>query len=222
MLLKGEYIGVAICELLAVALAFFIYLVNSDYGITLLLALIFVSNVTVFGARALLAANRRIYGRMREREGFDSFLSRALYRTASGVPYMKALDQSVEEINDAKLKRKVRLSLRRYLISASDFGFGSGEGMRIKDARWAVEETARNARAAEEQHTDMEESAQRYATFNMFISTILPSFMVFAFIGSSILSRASFSLLVFSSLLVLVVPIFYSIGNLLMWRRFFA
>jgi hypothetical protein len=68
----------------------------------------------------------------------------------------------------------------------------------------------------------VEASAQRYALVNMFVSTIVPSFMVFAFIGTTILSQANFSMLPFSVSLVIFIPLSYAIGNSLLSRKMYA
>jgi hypothetical protein len=69
---------------------------------------------------------------------------------------------------------------------------------------------------------EMEESAQRYATINMFISTILPSFLVFAFVGNSVLSGTGFSTFLFSITFLIMVPLAYAFGNAFMWKRLLA
>src|SRR5208337_387426 len=85
----------------------------------------------------------------------------------------------------------------------------------------------RSALAAHELHrserqSEIEESSQRYALINMFVSTIVPSFLVFAFIGTAILSQASFNLLPFSVSLLIFIPFSYAIGNSLLSRRMYA
>lgn len=62
-------------------------------------------------------------------------------------------------------------------------------------------------------------SMQRYATINMFVSTILPSFIIFAFIGETILSPGTESLFAFSIVVTLMLPLVYLAGNAFMWRR---
>ncbi|MEM3839037.1 MAG: hypothetical protein QXF01_00435 [Candidatus Micrarchaeaceae archaeon] len=65
----------------------------------------------------------------------------------------------------------------------------------------------------EEAELRRSQSIQRYATVNMFVSTILPSFLIFGFIGSSILARASLSLQIFSVVIVLMLPFIYLSSN---------
>ena len=73
-----------------------------------------------------------------------------------------------------------------------------------------------------EKRSVAEDSLQRYATISMFISTIVPSFLVFAFIGTAILSQASFNLLPFSVSMLILIPLAYAVGNSLLSRRLYA
>jgi len=61
---------------------------------------------------------------------------------------------------------------------------------------------------------------QRYATLNMFLSAIAPSFIVFLFVGSSIISSSYASLLALSVVLLVVVPLTYAFGMFAFERRF--
>ncbi|MDE1856363.1 MAG: hypothetical protein KGH49_03985 [Candidatus Micrarchaeota archaeon] len=63
---------------------------------------------------------------------------------------------------------------------------------------------------------------QRSATINMFLSTMVPSFIIFAFIGQTIISQSTYGLLGLSLLLLIVVPFAYSAGAALMARRLIA
>ena len=64
-----------------------------------------------------------------------------------------------------------------------------------------------------EKASAIESYSQRYATANMFLSTVLPSFVIFAFIGSSIISAAKPSMLLFSSVLLFALPVLYAAGS---------
>ncbi len=72
---------------------------------------------------------------------------------------------------------------------------------------------------AEERAASAELSMQRYATVNMFVSTILPSFVIFAFIGEAILTQSPASLAAFSIVMVLALPLLYLVGNAVLRRR---
>ena len=53
----------------------------------------------------------------------------------------------------------------------------------------------------------------RYATCSMFVSTIAPSFVIFSFIGSLLISQSASSIEFMSIALIAVIPIAYSIIN---------
>lgn len=70
-----------------------------------------------------------------------------------------------------------------------------------------------------EQNVRIEQSLQQYSTISMFISTIVPSFVIFAFIGESLLSQGPESLLAFSSVMVLGLPFAYLVWGTFVKRR---
>ncbi|MGC8676360.1 MAG: hypothetical protein ACP5T3_02485 [Candidatus Micrarchaeia archaeon] len=75
----------------------------------------------------------------------------------------------------------------------------------------------------DERHaSETEGSIQTYATLNMFISTIAPSFVIFAFVGTAVIAGAFSNMLLLSVLLLFAVPLAYAFGNLLMSRRLYA
>ncbi|MDE1845818.1 MAG: hypothetical protein KGH53_00845 [Candidatus Micrarchaeota archaeon] len=66
------------------------------------------------------------------------------------------------------------------------------------------------------------DALQRSSTISMFLSTLLPSFILFLFIGSSILSQAAPNLIIFSLVLLFAVPLVYAINSLSFARRLIA
>ncbi len=58
----------------------------------------------------------------------------------------------------------------------------------------------------------------RYATISMFVSTVAPSFVVFSFIGSLLISRSAASAFFLSTALLSAIPIAYSAINSLSMR----
>ncbi len=209
MRVSGLWVRAVIFESLASGLALAIYIADNGQGALAMAALLAAANAMVLLVGKLVEINRNAYTAKLEGENKADFFGRALYRIALGMPRMKALEESAGEIAYAKLRHDVRTSLKKHAL-------GGGED---RDFAGVSSHPQDNADARD---TEAGDSVQRYATFSMFVSTVLPSFMVFAFIGSSILSRSPFSMLLFSALLVFAVPSFYSIGNLFMWRRLFA
>ncbi len=62
----------------------------------------------------------------------------------------------------------------------------------------------------------------RYSTVNMFISTVAPSFVIFSFIGSMLISRESTSIAAMSLVLVIALPIMYALSSSSLNRRLFG
>lgn len=65
----------------------------------------------------------------------------------------------------------------------------------------------------EEKASSIEQYSQRYATINMFLSSVLPSFIIFGFVGSSIISQNDPSLMAFSVIMIFALPLLYAVGN---------
>ncbi len=102
--------------------------------------------------------------------------------------------------------------LRDSVVSADWSDDGKALGSMISSYGYALE----NRRAR------IEESVQRYATINMFLSTVVPSFIVFAFIGSALLSQREGSLLTLSIALLIALPVAYGVCNTMLSRRLFG
>lgn len=60
---------------------------------------------------------------------------------------------------------------------------------------------------------------QRYATANMFISTIAPSFVIFGFIGDMVISQRSAGIMGLVLILNLLIPFVFTISNFAMLGR---
>ena len=69
---------------------------------------------------------------------------------------------------------------------------------------------------------DLLSASQRHSTINMFISTIAPSFLAFAFVGDMVMSSNFSWLPMFTILMLFVVPMAYITGNMLLFRRLLA
>jgi hypothetical protein len=139
-----------------------------------------------------------------------------------GGSHLRAILDAEDGLDSATLRDKVKESFRRHLMgeefrirmdTEEGKGYAKAAGSRPRDVVRGHAFYLRTKRA------EIEEAAQRYATLNMFLSTILPSFLVFAFIGESILSRGGFGTLLFSLVLLVLIPMAYAAGNVIMWRR---
>ncbi|VVB77042.1 Uncharacterised protein [uncultured archaeon] len=178
---------------------------------------------------ATVRSNREAYGRKTLKEGIASCLYGMAYYKSRKGSYLGAIDRASKS-HDSKEVRDIAESAKKKYWLGGNFlsellppGFGRADkSILIRDDCKVVRSVlcANELRDSENQ-SRLEESVQRYAVFNMFISTVAPSFLVFAFVGGSILSTAQFNLVFFSSVMLVAIPIIYSLGNSLMWRRFF-
>ncbi len=202
-------------ELAALLLALVVYYANDLPGPAWFAGILAAANACALAMYALLQANTRTYLEKTSGSAFVDYLHRVLYRVRSGHSYTRSLVESAKEIRIESLRRSTLVHALGRLMDWDAEPAGEGTG-------WIETEIQRHSRRDESRKTDIEEGAQRYATFNMFLSTVLPSFLVFAFIGDSILSHAYFGMLLFSFFLVFIMPVMYSAGSFLMWRRLFA
>ncbi len=92
-------------------------------------------------------------------------------------------------------------------------GFGIG---------WLENAVISHETREDEKASRMEAGVQRHSTISMFISTILPSFVMFAFVGSSVISGSGAGLLPFALAMLAVLPFSYALGYSELCRRYFA
>lgn len=195
----------------------------------------FMSFFLVFAVRALLESSTRAYWKKRREEDLAGFLYRAVYYKSKSGSYLRAVDKAVQGTPEGDVKRISARASRSLqlgggflpkMVSGDDFREGELlEGLRFEGADGTSQMLS--ALAAHEagiggRRSALEESSQRYATINMFISTIAPSFLIFGFIGTAIMSPVGFSLLLFSVSLLIFIPLSYSIGNSFLSRRMYA
>ncbi len=73
-----------------------------------------------------------------------------------------------------------------------------------------------------ESKTRVDESIQKYATVNMFLATVLPSFVIFSFMGEIVLTQRGSSLLLLSLTMLIALPFMYLIGTVFLNRRLYG
>jgi hypothetical protein len=225
----------AIPAFLAFSILLSILVIVNGFSLQLALIFAFLSLFLVIAVRALLNSTTEAYLKKRREEELSGFLYRAIYHKSRDGSYFRAVDKAIEGTSHGGLKRTLAHASRSLKLGG---GFISGmaaegeskEGALLKNLRLEGTDDLAQVRTALSAHelylsgrqSELEESSQRYATINMFISTIAPSFLVFAFIGSAILSQAGFSMLLLSVSLLILIPLFYSIGNSFLSRRIYA
>lgn len=211
------------------------------------LALVAVNRPTSFLEIALLAAlsvfssyllnllleyNKKSHLQKLLREDLVSSLYRVCYRKSKGGSFLKAVNDVANEETSQSLKAILSQSAKKLAMGA-DFlsAIGSNpafvdhsllknlEGSSAEEIKVKLLEHSFNSAKA---HSEMDEALNRNATVNMFLSVVLPSFLLFAFVGSSIVSEVEASMLLLSITIVIFVPAFYALGNRLLYRRLFV
>ncbi|MDE1827863.1 MAG: hypothetical protein KGH65_01745 [Candidatus Micrarchaeota archaeon] len=78
---------------------------------------------------------------------------------------------------------------------------------------------ALHSKAKERSSSIALDSLQRGSTVNMFLSTLLPSFLLFIFVGTSVISPSQTGLLFISVMVLIVVPSLYALSSTVFSRR---
>lgn len=221
MVALAGLVRVASLQLAAASLAFVIYHAGGEPGPGAFAAVLCASTLSTWSIFFLLELNRDAHHSAEARESLFDYLYRVLYRKARSGSYLKAVDGAREGVENEPLKQKISEAGRRFFMGAGPVSAADrvDESVIAGGERMVHDALRKRRMQADSGQAEMEGAAQRYATLNMFVATILPSFLVFAFIGDTILSQGSFGLLLFASVLLLLVPLIYSIGNAFMWRR---
>jgi hypothetical protein len=221
--------------LLAFSSILLLLLAANGFSVPLALIFAFLSLFFVIATSILLEENVKAYRKRKLEDGLAEFFYRVSYYKSRKGSYFRAVDKAVQGTSARDLRQIVDRASRGLKLGGSLlYGIASGEELKdaalLKNLRLSgtgAPEQMRVALASHELHlgemqSAIEESSQRYALINMFISTILPSFLVFTFIGTAILSQASINLLPFSVSLLIFIPLAYAVGNSLLSRRLYA
>jgi len=156
-----------------------------------------------------------------------------MYHMENGVPFASALGSVADAHRTGPVARAFRTASRKARLgydyqSALSECVSQCHGWRggaIKEgAKWDEKAAVHgiievHERASIERMAGMPSAMQRYATISMFISTIAPSFLLFGFVGSMIISGKAAAGMLLSVLLLLAVPAAYSAVNIMMQRK---
>lgn len=215
----------------ALTLACLLVLVNRVLDPRLAILLGIASFSSVLTISLLLRLNRKAHARKTLRDGLVEYLYKVIYYRLRKGSYFNAVDRASASTGSHALRSLVVRASKSFRLGGSFLeGIRSAEDLRsdavLESLRCGPSDeramngiiSAHNLYLSARQAA-VEASSQRDAVLNMFISTILPSFILFAFVGSTIISQAGLDLLAASVLLIVLVPLFYSMGTFLMWRR---
>ncbi|MEM0147061.1 MAG: hypothetical protein QW091_00605 [Candidatus Micrarchaeaceae archaeon] len=187
----------------------------SDMLFLLLPSIAFAYIVRLLIRHARHAYESNIY----KRHLFD-VLERLNYYVQKGLPLVSAIDLALTGESET-ITRRMRVAKRELLL-----GLGLEDVLYRLDLAYGKSDLASSLeahKAHDERHAaELEGSMQTYATLNMFVSTIAPSFIVFAFIGSTVIAGSLNGLFAMSLALLFLVPLAYAFANVLMYRRMYA
>ncbi len=231
---KLKYAETAAVALGAASLAIVIAYANSSLNFTGFL-MYFIPCISSFAViYALYSRSRSLRALRSEADCLAKGLGRVSYYNSSGMPLLKSIRTAARSVKPMKVAIILDEVGRRVY-----FGQGAEDSLELallkhKELRGKLLNGIDMSRfdlgkLHEIYESDRKESmtrsvalSNRYATLNMFISTIAPSFLMFSFIGSMLISEASASTEALSFMLVLAVPMAYSFSCRAFNGRFFG
>ncbi len=166
----------------------------------------------------------------RQEDNLVSSLSSAIFYNSCGMPLQRAIELSVR--GDPGRVSKTLICLSRKLRLGQSFSDAFVSTGILKNSKTFVNKGQNTVTTAgihssislrelllAGKLSKIEESVQRYSTASMFAAVILPSFILFSLIGSSVMSAGSGSMDTIYLMLVCAVPALYSVCSLLISRR---
>lgn len=167
----------------------------------------------------------------------DDFMNasgRISYYRESGIPVVSAMERAAKSCtnNDsAAILRHaaIRMALGEGLPKAIDSASLPDRRIRALLGPYTNQHdvdfgAAFSSYKLKQSERDAENSSAmyRYSTVNMFISTVAPSFIIFSFIGSMLISSGSASIDFMSMLLIIALPIMYALSSSSLSRRLYG
>jgi hypothetical protein len=166
---------------------------------------------------------------------FDS-LYNAYYMISCGTPASAAVGISANACKDDKIKH-ILATVSKKMVMGRKFTKCLGNEKKndafAKKIKQFIESTSSDSEKGlyfmlqeygiieQQKKSDMPSIVQHYSTASMFISTIIPSFVIFIFIANLIVSSSMQSMILLSSVLIIMIPILYVLLNVSMARRLF-
>lgn len=201
----------------------FMYFVSGSEGVLLFLFLLSLSGLLVLAVSLMLTRLNDKRDEACFRTGFVLWLSSLLDYRSGGLSLFAAMEKAARPIEMRDLRDSLTRALKRMKLGeVSESPFDSLAKLKhalpgitipnlnIPSIKAALE---LHEAAVKEELAELESACSRYATINMFISTVLPSFIIFAFIGSAIISNSAPDMLLFAIVVLVGLPAVYSFGN---------
>lgn len=164
-------------------------------------------------------------------EAFVNCLRSTIFYNSNGTPLAHALELSLTPSTPNPIKSEIRRTASRIQLGidkpelfispnllkfCNTFKVSPG---RVTDVGGLGALLEAHDLHLNEQLSYIESSIQKFATANMFLAVIAPSFILFAFIGNSIISQGQSDLRLLYVLLLGVIPALYALSSLLFSRR---
>lgn len=162
------------------------------------------------------------------KEEFKSELIRAmhtmLYYRMNGTPMLKSIEKARDTCELKGLKDSLAMISRRMLLGDTAKNSINAvkelkeafpgrslnpNGLGLKEIRAVL---GSHQLELDRRLSQFEAHSQRHATVSMFLSTILPSFVIFAFIGSTIISNTAPNMMLISIGMLIALPMVYAIS----------
>lgn len=197
------------------------------YGNTKISTVAFLASISIFSSLLFYAIIKSLDEKISLsalRKKFVAAMHVLLEYHSCNMPLYSSLLKIINSSDDRELKEiLLPLSKKEYLEGSekpfnenssklSKMFDGSGLPLSLKPSALRIFTEKINSED-EEKASSIEQYSQRYATINMFLSSVLPSFIIFGFVGSSIISQSNPSLLIFSVIMLFALPALYAVGN---------
>ena len=150
-------------------------------------------------------------------------LSRVSYYRSANFPIINSLKKAATSSSNEKVSRILRETANRIEFGENFFEAIYGATANYKELSDNLRKYLGGESLAEaltlyesKKRSTLSRSnalMSRYATCSMFVSTIAPSFVIYSFIGSLLISQSASSIEFMSIALIAVIPIAYSIIN---------
>ncbi len=192
------------------------------------------SSVASISASLVIVYSISMARRSGERREFDNeisgSLSAAIFYNSSGIPLQRSIEMSVGAKSLARqpllqLARRIELGQRFHdaffaipsLAGSGAFGTASTHSEITIPAIGAL--VALRAQTNKAKAATLESSVQKYSTVGMFLAVILPSFVLFSFMGSSVLLNSASGSAFLYPVLVCALPAAYALCSMIVLRR---
>jgi len=212
---------IAIVILLSFLLSILIFTNTNQVNIMLLSIPLCLS---VYLLHYLVKSNKQTFEKSKLGKEFATTIELASRYNERGLPLPFAIDIAVKNESNEEVKKDLEVVKKKY-----EMGVGIGEA--INNSKYApaalrnLEEDSLKVKIAEyklqesRKAADIEGMAQIHSTLNVFVSTILPAFTVFGFVGSSIIAPTNEGISAIAIVMVAVLPLAYTYVNLFFNRR---